>query len=262
VKYGVSVTDTLRVKEIEENGILLLEKLSYFSSSLSRICSFQQPRGIIFHDMKSATELYSTIPLPAYTSRDLIHITPLVETWRKLFLSTSDGVEEATDYYKELSLNDVAVIAAHELTHHADFFQTDFDELDEENMWFEEGMCFYIPRKLILSNEKFEAIMDIESRLIDKYKEKYGEYSLDRFGESAESIEDFEYSAVFYDYWRSTIVVGYLIRCYCQNSVQTLIEYYKEWANKSKDMRQSRLQDYFKDKFQLTNHEVRSLWWE
>jgi hypothetical protein len=262
VKYGISVTDTLKVREIEENGILLLEKLSSFSSSLSRICSFRQPRGIIFHDMNSATELYSTIPLPAYTSRDLIHITPLIETWRELYLSTSEGVEAATTYYKELSLDDITVIAAHELTHHADFFHSDFEELDEENMWFEEGLCFYIPRKLILSNEKFEAIMDVESRLIDKYKEKYREYTLDRFGESAECIEDFEYSAVFYDYWRSTIVVDKLIKRYCQNSVQTLIEHYKKWVNTSKDMRQSRLQDYFKDKFQLTNHEVRSLWWE
>ncbi|XXM73160.1 hypothetical protein ACQ0QQ_04470 [Lysinibacillus sphaericus] len=261
MKYGVSVTDTLRVKEIEENGLLLLEKLSEFSNSLSRICSFKQPRGIIFHDMNSATELYSTIPLPAYTSRDLIHITPLVDTWRKLFLTTSEGIEEATTYYKELSMDDIAVIAAHELTHHADFFHSDFEELDEENMWFEEGMCFYIPRKLILSSEKYETVMDVESSLIEKYKDKYGEYTLDRFGESAEGIEAFEYSAVFYDYWRSTIVVGHLIKYYCQDNIQTLIEYYKEWADKSKDMRQSRLQDYFKDRFQLSNNEVRSLWW-
>jgi hypothetical protein len=257
MRYGVSVTNTSEVQEIEKSGLLLLEKLVQFSKSLKQIASFQSPRGIIFHDITSATQLYSTIPLPAYTSRDLIHITPLVETWKGIYISTTSGVEVAKKYYYELDIDDVAVIAAHELTHHLDFFHTDFEELDEVNMWFEEGLCFYIPRKLILSEEKFNSTMYVESCLINKYKEKYGEYTLNMFGESASHSEELEYSAAFYDYWRSTYVVDLLIKNYCNNSVQELIDYYKEWANSSKV---NNLQAYFVDKLQISNEDAKNLW--
>jgi hypothetical protein len=257
VKYGVSITDTSKVQEIEKSGLEMLEKLVQFSSSLNEIASFQSPRGIIFHDLTSATQLYSTIPLPAYTSRDLIHITPLVETWKDIYISTTKGVEVAKKYYSELDMDDVAVIAAHELTHHVDFFHTDFEELDEENMWFEEGLCFYIPRKLILSEERFNSTMNVESCLINKYKEKYGEYTLNMFGESASHSEEFEYSSAFYDYWRSTVVVDLLIKNYCNNSVGKLIGYYKEWANGSKI---SNLQTYLVDKLHISNEDAKNLW--
>ncbi|PFA69216.1 hypothetical protein CN378_04905 [Bacillus sp. AFS015802] len=257
MKYGVSVTDTSKVKKIEKSGLQLLEKLVQFSKALNEVASFQSPRGIIFHDLASATQLYSTLPLPAYTSRDLIHITPLVETWKDIYISTTNGVEVAKTYYTTLDMEDVAVIAAHELTHHVDFFHSDFEELDEENMWFEEGLCFYIPRKFILSEEKFNSIMNVESCLINKFKEKYGEYTLNLFGESAGHSEELEYSSAFYDYWRSTAVVDLLIRNYCNGSVQTLIDIYKEWAGSSKE---SNLQTYFVDKLHISNEDAKNLW--
>ncbi|MGX1265683.1 hypothetical protein RKD55_003487 [Rossellomorea marisflavi] len=255
MKYGVSVTDTSEVKRIEESGLELLDKLVAFSDSLNEIASFQSPRGIIFHDVASATQLYSTVPLPAYTSRELIHITPLVDTWKEIYLSTTNGVEVAETYYSELDLDDVAVIAAHELTHHVDFFHTDFEELDEENMWFEEGLCFYIPRKVMLPEEKFKSIMKVEACLIDRYKEEYGDCTLDRFGEC--HGEESEYASAFYDYWRSTLVVDALINRYCDQRVEKLIDYYREWANGSKT---SNLQTYFIDELQISNEEAKNLW--
>lgn len=135
MNYAVSVTNTLYVKELEESGIELIELLNTFSESLKELTSFANPRGIVFHDLKSATEIFSDIPLPAYTSRELIHINPLVEIWKDIFMSSVKNKKSLKPerYYSSLELVDVAVIAAHELTHHSDFFHDDF-EGDEENM--------------------------------------------------------------------------------------------------------------------------------
>ncbi|MFC4560161.1 hypothetical protein ACFO3D_18550 [Virgibacillus kekensis] len=257
MKYGVSVKDTSKVNEIEASGLALLTELNDFADSLKAIISIEEPpRGIIFHDLESATKLYSTIPLPAYTSRDLIHITPLVETWKEIFLASAGGVDEAVEYYNNLELADVVEIAAHELTHHSDFFHDDFDG-DEENMWFEEGLCFYIPRKLIYSAEKFERIMDVEKKLIDRYKAEYGDYTLDKFGEAGyRGGENFSYSAAFYDYWRSTITVKRLVEDYCDGNLQELIKIYTEWTE---DDRKQKLIDYFRQKFNMTHQKAHDL---
>ncbi|TYS16640.1 hypothetical protein FZC78_11665 [Rossellomorea vietnamensis] len=258
MKYAVSVTDTSRINEIEKSGQELLKKLAEFAVSLKAICSFHMPRGIVFHDLTSATQLYSTIPLPAYTSRDLIHFTPLIETWKDIFITTAKGVNKAEKYYSKLDLNDIAVIAAHEFTHHADFFHSEFEDLDEENMWFEEGMCFYLPRKLILSEEKQAEIMKVESKLIEKYKGDYGEYSLSYFGEAAvEHSDEFQYASAFYDYWRSTLVVETLIERYCQNNVGILINHYKEWVDGE---RKVNLQKHFIEVFNLSDEEAARMW--
>lgn len=259
MEYAVSITDTSCAEKIERNGLILLEKLNEFSRSLEAITTFESPRGIIFHDLKSATELYSTIPLPAYTSRDLIHINPLIDTWKDIFLSTTRGLRKAEKYYNELSIDDIAVIAAHELTHHANFFHSEFDDWDEEeNMWFEEGMCFYIPRKIILSTDKFNEIMEVERGLIELHKADYGEYTIDLFGESGyQGGNDLGYSSAFYDYWRSTHIVHFLIEKYCNGDMYKLIDSYKEWVNNSSEIN---LQKFFIEKFKLSKHEAKELW--
>ncbi|TGB04940.1 hypothetical protein [Halobacillus salinus] len=259
MEYAVSVTDTSYAEGIERNGRHLLELLNHFSRSLESLTTFKSPRGIIFHDLKSATELYSTIPLPAYTSRDLIHINPLIDTWKDIFLSTTRGLLKAEQYYKNLSMDDIAVIAAHELTHHADFFHSEFEDWDEEeNMWFEEGLCFYIPRKMILSPDKFNEIMDVERHLIELYKGDYGEYTIDLFGESADQGgNDFSYASAFYDYWRSTHIVRVLIEDYCDGEMCKLMDCYKDWVNDSYGIY---LQNFFIEKFKLAKQEARELW--
>ncbi|WP_226658858.1 hypothetical protein [Pseudalkalibacillus hwajinpoensis] len=262
MKYAVSVTDTKKTEEIERSGLELLAVLESYQVSLNNITSIEeQPRGMIFHDLESATKLYSTIPLPAYTSRDLIHLTPLLETWKDIYLTTTNGVKEAEDYYRNLEIVDVAEIAAHELTHHADFFHSEFEDWEEEHasdMWFEEGICFYLPRKLLMSEERFERVMEVERLLIEAYKEEYGEYSLDAFGEAGyRGGDNFAYSAAFYDYWRSTRTVARLIDEYCKGEVQKLIGYYREWVDGGE---KGRLQDFFVQRFKLSSEEAEGLW--
>ena len=262
MNYAVSVTDTTKTNEIEKSGLQLLAFLDTYKSALQEITTVEEPpRGIVFHDLESATKLYSTIPLPAYTSRDLIHLTPLLDTWKDIYLSTVKDVKEAADYYENLEMVDVAELVAHEFTHHADFFHSEFDDWEEENandMWFEEGICFYLPRKLLMSEERFEKVMKVERLLIDAHKEKYGEYTLDAFGEAGyRGGDDFSYSAAFYDYWRSTNTVAELIDSYCEGSVRELIRLYRKWVEGGE---KGRLQDYFINRFGLSDEVARGLW--
>ncbi len=70
-----------------------------------KVTILSPPKGIVFHDLESATQVYSNIPMPAYTSRDLIHITPLIDVWKNIFLSVTEGkvLEKAQRYYKQLN---------------------------------------------------------------------------------------------------------------------------------------------------------------
>ncbi|WP_079528363.1 hypothetical protein [Halobacillus hunanensis] len=256
MKYAVSVTDTSYVKEIEESGRKIIESLNDFAHDLEKLTTFDYPRGIVFHDLKSATELYSEIPLPAYTSRDLIHLSPLTEVWKGIFLSSTKGqdVTKAVEYYSSLEQVDVAMIAAHELTHHADFFHDDF-EGDEENMWFEEGMCEYIPRKLMLSEEKFKEITEVENLLIEAYKGDYGGYTLDQFGKAGyRKGESLDYAGDFYDYWRSAETVKTLVEEYCEGNLEELISFYQEWEKGEP------LHLFFMKRLKLSDEEARRLW--
>ncbi|MGP4060295.1 hypothetical protein [Halobacillus sp. H74] len=258
MKYAISVTDTTMTGHIEKSGLEVLKRLDSYAESLAAITDYEEPRGIVFHDLKSATELYSDIPLPAYTSRDLIHLTPLVDTWKDLFRQSAGDSEKAHIYYDKLDINDIVEIAAHELTHHAEFFHDDFDEIDETNMWFEEGLCFYLPRKIIFSEEKREAIMKVESDLIQQYKDEYGEYSLTKFGQAGyRGGERFEYSAAFYDYWRSTKVVTTLVEKYYNGDVNTLVEAYQKWINEENDIG---LHTFFVREQEMSRQEAYQLW--
>ncbi|KGX89724.1 hypothetical protein N781_15970 [Pontibacillus halophilus JSM 076056 = DSM 19796] len=261
MKYGVSVMDTSLVGEIEESGRLVLGRLEQFAEQLRSVTTFQEPRGIVFHDYDSATTLFSTIPLPAYTSRDLIHMTPTIETWKQIYLTSAKGTQKVTHYYNHLELDDVVEIAAHELTHHADFFHSEFEDWEEEeaeNMWFEEGMCFYIPRKFLFTQEKFDDVMEVERELIHLHKGEYGEYTLDQFGKSGyRGGQDESYAAAFYDYWRSTATVHELIHNYCEGDLTVLIGVYRQWVEQG--MNES-LQGFFIDYFQLSEETARKLW--
>ncbi|OEF99002.1 hypothetical protein BHF71_09950 [Vulcanibacillus modesticaldus] len=230
MKYAFSVTNIDNMSEMEREGLKLLQLIKNYSASLNNLMEIKFPKGIVFHDFESATQVFSSIPLPAYTSRELIHITPLPKVWREIFLSVTNdkNTSEAQKYFKKLDIIDVATIAAHELTHHSEIFHDDFDKIDEDNKWFEEGMCFYLPRKIMMSENKFEKIMSVENELIKLYNSKFGNYVLSEFGKSASKNN---YASILYDYWRSTNVVRRLVEIFFNGDVKRLLEFYKSWIN-------------------------------
>ncbi|MCA0988512.1 hypothetical protein [Guptibacillus algicola] len=255
MEYAISVTDTSKVNDIEKHGLKVIEVLEDYTNSLKKLTSFEAPRGIVFHDLKSATELYSDIPIPAYTSRDLIHMSPDPSVWKELFLSTVDGeMERVKTYYASTDILDVAAIAAHELTHHADFFHDDF-EGDDVNMWFEEGLCEYIPRKLLFSEEKFNDTVEVEKMLIQHYKDQFGEYCLSEFGKAGYRYgEENGLSGAFYDYWRSKKIVKVLVEDYFDDQLSSLIACYKQWDQSMP------LHKYFTEVLALSTDEAKKLW--
>ena len=156
MKIGFAVTDSRNLDNIEREGLEVYDRLKEFAVQLTALTELDMPRGIVFHDLESATNFYSSIPLPAYTFRDLIHLDPRVSTWKTIYLtSIKEGDSSiAQAYYEQLDQVDVALIAAHELVHHSEFFHSEFDSIDEESMWFEEGMCELIPRLLLMETDK------------------------------------------------------------------------------------------------------------
>ncbi|WP_018665525.1 hypothetical protein [Heyndrickxia acidiproducens] len=113
------------------------------------------PKGILWTTEELATTVFSKIPIPAYTNENLIYMTPDLESWRRLFLTQLEGKElpNIKSFYENFSENQLFIILAHELTHHSDLFLDDFEDGLENGIWFEEGMCFYLPRKLLLSEK-------------------------------------------------------------------------------------------------------------
>lgn len=134
------------------------------------------PKGIVWTSAELATTVFSDIPIPAFTNKDLIYISPDVAEWRTLFLSQLDGkdVPHIRAFYETLAEDHVLTIAGHELTHHLDLFVDEFDDEREDGIWFEEGMCEYLPRKHLLSDEAFKRITTIETELVELFQEEYG----------------------------------------------------------------------------------------
>ncbi|KIL52485.1 hypothetical protein [Jeotgalibacillus soli] len=71
---------------------------------------------------------------------------------------------------------------AHELAHHSDLFVDKFEDERKDSIWFEKGMCGYLPRKIVLDETAFKEITNIKLELVKVHKGKYGKHSLDKFG--------------------------------------------------------------------------------
>lgn len=188
------------------------------------------PRTIVWASEEIATKLISDIPVPAYTNEFRVVMTPELETWRAIYLKQLDGLEEKKeiqDYYtNSLSQNHVMKILGHELAHHSELFLEDFESYFSDGIWFEEGMVEYISRRYFLSEEEFEAEAKVNRQLVDLLKERYGNHSLEQFGEAT---YEGDYASIFFEYWRSFLAVKQIVEDYNGN-VRAVFESYHKWA--------------------------------
>ncbi|MDI2588508.1 hypothetical protein OR571_15650 [Psychrobacillus sp. NEAU-3TGS] len=200
------------------------------------------PKGILWTSEELATKVFSDIPIPAYTNKDLIYMSPDLETWRKILVRQLDGkaLPNVQKFYESYSENQVFIILAHELTHHSDLFLDEFDDEREDSIWFEEGMCFYLPRKILLSEKEFNEITNAEAELFEAFKNKYGNHSLDNFGSSSYLGS---LSSIMFDYWRSYLSIKYLVEVRANNNVKEVFDTYHRWH---KEGRKVPLTEYFK----------------
>lgn len=164
------------------------------------------PRCIVLTSAKSATELISDIPIPAYTNDYRVIFVPELDTWKNIYFRQLDSYENSADVkeirsYYETKLNDrhLLQIIGHELTHHSELFS---DEAYENgNAWFEEGVVEYISRKYFLSASEFEEEVRINKKLVELFEQTHPKRPITLFGDSK------DYAAIYYDYWRAFLKI-------------------------------------------------------
>lgn len=205
------------------------ERLSRFEQVMEQSYALtDKPKGIVWTSAELATSVLSEIPIPAYTNKDIIYISPDLEAWRKLFIHQLDGKDlpHIRRFYENYSENHLFTILAHELTHHSDLFPDEFDGEREDSIWFEEGMCEYLPKKLLLSQAEFDDIVAVETELVEVFKAQYGSRSMDEFGSSSYFGS---LSSIMFDYWRSFLAVKFLVEERFGNDIQAVFADYHKW---------------------------------
>lgn len=142
----------------------------------------ESPKAVIWTPATLATTVFSSVPIPAFTQREFIYMSPIVPEWKDLFFRQLDK---------------------------RDLFREDFEDGNwDEEIWFEEGMCFYLPRKLPLTEDEFDEISAVEKNLVKEFKDTYGNHSLSAFGKSSYTGN---LTSIMYDYWRSYLAVKELV---------------------------------------------------
>lgn len=218
------------------------KKLNEYQKILDREYALTElPKGILWTTEELATTVFSEIPIPAYTSKDLIYMSPDLVTWRKLLVEQLDGKEisNVQKFYENYSEDQIFIILAHELTHHSDLFLDEFEDEREDSIWFEEGMCFYLPRKIMLSEKDFNEITNAETELVEVFKDQYGDHLLENFGSSSYRGS---LSSIMFDYWRSYLAVKFLVEVRANNDVKLVFDEYHKW---DKEGRKVTLTEYF-----------------
>lgn len=231
--------ETRRYQEVTNR---LMEKMRPYQRFLEQHFALNEPpKAILWTSQELATTFFSEVPLPAYTNERMIVMSPDTEEWRILFLNQLEDRElpEIRRFYEEDLEESLLDILAHELTHHSDVFLEGFDKEQEGGIWFEEGMCFYLPRKYALSEEQFVKITKVETALASAFEDKYGGHSLENFG--SQTYEG-NLTSIMYDYWRSYLAVFDLAENYAEGDPKKVFAVYHQW---DKEGRKSPLSNYF-----------------
>jgi hypothetical protein len=192
------------------------------------------PRGIIWTSKDIATNVFSDVPVPAYTSRDVIFMTPDVSEWQSVMYAQLEerSRPDLEKYYQAFDEDNVLIILAHELTHHIELFPDDFDDNDS-GIWFEEGMCEYLPRRILLNDEAFEREMKHYEELVELFKSKYGSRSLEEFGAASYQAN---MASIMFDYWRSLLAVKFIVEDKYHGDIEKAFAVYNEWYDRHRDV--------------------------
>ncbi|MCG3086560.1 hypothetical protein [Sporosarcina cyprini] len=232
-------------EESEKHEALIkrqMERLGKYEEVLRSSYRLEEmPKAVIWTSTELATTVFSTIPIPAYTNEEFIYLSPELEQWRDLMLLQLDGKElpEIQAYYEKFGEDHLFEILAHELTHHSALFVDEFDDDREDSIWFEEGMCFYLPRRF-LGEEYFNEVTKVEDDLVKAHQVKYGGHSLDDFGSGT---YEGSIPSIMFDYWRSFLKVKDIVEFH-HGDVQQVFRLYHEWHETG---RNQSLSAYFDD---------------
>lgn len=232
----------------EEIDLLNKKLKTYKELLINQFELIELPKSIVWTSSKNATTVFSQVPVPAYTNRETIYMSPSVSEWKAFYLSQLDGedlehndeIHYIKNYFQSLTIDDVFCILAHELTHHIELFPDEFEEERHNSIWFEEGMCEYLSQRMTLSEQRYNELRKNENLLIKLFKPKYGGFSLDDFG--AGSYNQTSLASIMLNYWRSTAAIHFLVECRYEGDVKKVFSKYEEWHEKG---RQQPLTKYF-----------------
>lgn len=199
------------------------------------------PKAIVWTTSKLATNVFSTVPIPAYTNERFICITPEINTWKKIYGDINKQLpsKSAFEYYQNISIDFLVAMVGHEFTHHLDLFLDDFEDERYNGIWFEEGMCHYLSRRHLLNNDDFQRISEIEWEYIMYYKDIFGKTSIEEFGSKS---YDNSMDRIMYEYCRSFHTVKNLVENLGQGNPKRIFELYKKWDDEG---RKISLSEYF-----------------
>ena len=257
MRYAYAVTQTDTFSPVVRDAQLLITSLDSYASWLETLGSVDEPRGIVFHDLASATTVFSDYVLPAWTNLSLIHLDPVIDDWKQIYLSAlapdMPGPTQAlvAEYYQSLDALDIATIGAHELTHHLHRFS----DTPEQAAWFEEGFCFYAPRKHLLPAARLSQLQQVEKALIEAHEGRLGGHPVWQFGFG---YTGGNFTDALFDYWRAIHTVSHLGESYVHGDVKRLLTLFDHWKNQPEQA--SRLDAFFIEALGISKDDQEALW--
>lgn len=191
------------------------------------------PKAVVWTSEELATTIFSNLPIPAFTNKNIIYFSPDLFSWRKLFIKQLEGKKnpKIEHFYANMSENQLLAILGHELTHHSDLFVDEFDDERVNSIWFEEGMCEYLSRKFLLTDSEFKEITNIELEMMELFKDKYGGRSLEDFGSASYQGS---LTSIMFDYWRSFLAVKHLVEERANYDPKQIFREYHNWHNEGR----------------------------
>lgn len=207
------------------------EKLKAYQNELEKNYALNDlPKAIIWTSVELATTVFSNLPIPAFTNKDVIYFSPDLSKWRNLFINQLEGENNTkiNEFYESLSENYLLTIVGHELTHHSDLFLDEFEDERADSIWFEEGMCDYLARKFLLNDNEFTEISNVELELVEIFKGKYGNHSLETFGSASYQGS---LTSIMFDYWRSFLTIKFLVEEKANHDIKQIFSDYHKWHN-------------------------------
>ena len=200
------------------------------------------PKTIVWTSSKNATSVFSQFPVPAFTNRETIYMSPSVKEWMDFYLAQlegeeledNDAIEYIKQYFQSITINEVFCILAHELTHHIELFPDEFEDERNNSIWFEEGMCEYLSQRMTLTEEQYNELRKINNLMIGIFMPKYGGFSLEDFGMG--SYNQSSLASIMLNYWRSAAAIHYLVEDCYKGEVIQVFNKYNEWHEKGRQL--------------------------
>ncbi len=258
MRYAYAVTQTETLAAVVRDAQPIIASLASYTTWLETLGTVEAPRGMVFHDLASATTVFSEYVLPAWTNLSLIHLDPVIDDWKQIYLaalaSDMPGPTQAlaAEYYQSLDALDVAAIAAHELTHHLRCFS----DTPEQAAWFEEGFCFfYAPRKRLLPAARLRQLQQVESALIEAHEARLGGHPVWQFDFGK---TEGGFAEALFDYWRAIHTVSHLGETYARGDVKRLLTLFDEWKSQHEQAR--RLDAFFIEALGISKDDQEALW--